>query len=313
MKNITTNTFGPAFKKLREKRGYSISEACRNGNIMTPAALRKFENTSSSTSIENFNRLLIAIGATWDDFWDVYEGDTVEKHLRKDWGEIVANIQVRDYYNIERIARQNTQEFPDNPFLNNLPALLMEIMVSKRFDSPKSINEQDERFDKIKEHLERVLEWGSAENFIYSLTQEIYDVHINEEYTFNCLKQLKQHPIDYIRGDRTPLYTLFLSAAYFSKRGKFKIADQLIAELESLLQTTPYIDFLHEKISIKMIKGHNLLRQNNPKGLELAKEVVAIERLFQDYFYTPQYFISVNTYIDHVHSLNKTGIPFDPY
>ena len=58
--------YGKAFRQLRLDRGYSLKEAA--GNIISPQMLGVFEHGKSSISLNNFGRLLIRIGATWNDF-----------------------------------------------------------------------------------------------------------------------------------------------------------------------------------------------------------------------------------------------------
>ncbi len=71
--------FGRTFKELREKRGLSLKEAA--GSIVSPQFLSQFEKEEKGISVENYSRLLISIGVTWEDFAFRYQGDSIDYYL----------------------------------------------------------------------------------------------------------------------------------------------------------------------------------------------------------------------------------------
>lgn len=73
---MAITSYGAAFKKLREERGLTIKATAQD--IVSPQFLSKFEKEDSSISLENFNKLLIRIGVTWKDFFEIYQGESIE-------------------------------------------------------------------------------------------------------------------------------------------------------------------------------------------------------------------------------------------
>lgn len=305
------NTFGPAFKKLREKRGYSVKEACRNGEIMTPAALRKFENNDSSTSVENFNRLLIAIGATSEDFEDLFEGHSLKNYFLITH-DINTKIAQSDFHNAIGIVKQHHINCPDNPFLEDLlESVTMLSLVS--FDIPVHLEQYTEKFEQIKQHLDKVETWGLLEDFIYSQTLHLFDAPYIYRVAKKELDFLKKYPLNPANSNRQPLIMLFTSIAKLSRLEKFKEANNLIQKFEQLLSEPHYTFFFYEKMYLKLVKGANLLRQNKPEGLQVAKEVLQLMTIMEEQFYCSDLVSHRNNYFNLINSLNKTGIPFDPY
>lgn len=313
MDNIATNTFGPAFKKLREKRGYSISEACRNGNIMTPAALRKFENTDSSTSIEKFNRLLIAIGASWDDFFRYYRGATVES-IFNDFASKYYNSNDTNNYKVFKALKKDKDIIEDNQFLTKLPELLGYIYLTQ-FKTTSVVNDSNSpEIRAIIDHMKKVESFGTLELTILGLGISLFDYDFVHYQVNKVLQDCKSDNLPcFLPKYRETLKLFFLAISYYHKKGKIKEAEQLIEELTALLSQEKYVNYLHEKVLLKSREIFNQLRQNNIEALDMAKQHVRLLDLFIEDYYEPHSAETLQSFIDSIHSLNKTGIPFDPY
>lgn len=313
MKNIATNTFGPAFKQLREKRGYSVNEACRDGKIMTPAALRKFENTDSSTSIEKFNRLLIAIGASWDDFFRYYKGATTES-IFNDFTSKYYGSNDTNNYKVLKALKKDKEIIEDNQLLTKLPELLSFIYLTQ-FKNPSLVSDSNSsEIRAIIDHMKKVESFGTLELTILGLGMSLFDYDFVHYQINKVLQDCKSDNLPcFLPKYRETLKLFFLAVSYYHKKGKIKEAEQLIEELTALLSHEKYGDYLHEKVLLKSREIFNQLRQNNTAALDMAKQHVLLLDLFIEHYYEPHSEETLQSFIDSVHSLNKTGIPFDPY
>lgn len=110
--------YGQAFRQLRLDRGYSLKEAA--GNIISPQMLGVFEHGKSGISLNNFGRLLIRIGATWNDFFRYYNGESILKELSLS-DEILVKINNGHYYDGFKLVESSFEgDYSDNPILETV-------------------------------------------------------------------------------------------------------------------------------------------------------------------------------------------------
>lgn len=307
------NTFGPAFRKLREKRGYSIKEACRDGEIMTPVSLRKFESGQSSTSVDNFNRLLIAIGADWEDFFTLYDGFTIMDLLSKQVVELNTIQNTNTFHSLPDLIKKMSADIPDNPDLPVLLGLASEVILSARKDYIVPINKSNPKFAKIFEHFDKVETWGVLEESLFYQCLRLFEPEFVDFHIHKFLDDFEENPPKVKDNWLSRFVIANYTISYFSKHRAFALADKLIRRLELLFEDDKYIGFWDQRFFLAMFKATNLIRQDKVEGLELAKTLVQTYKLFAESFYCPYAITHMNNYIDLVHSLNKTGTPFDPY
>ncbi|MGT2895364.1 Rgg family transcriptional regulator [Streptococcus entericus] len=307
------HTFGSAFKVLREKRGYSIKEACRNGAIMTPAALRRFEKEETSTSVDNLNRLLLAIGADWEDLLTLYDGCTVMDLLSKQATEM-NNIQnTGHYHTLADVIEQLEIDIPENPKLSKLIGLATELAISSRKGNLVPINKEETRFSLIFEHFEKVETWGVLEESLFYQCLRLFEPEFVHFHIHKFLDDFEANPPKVKDNWASRFIIANYTVGYLSRKKSFQYADQLIARMENMFRDDKYINFWDEKFFLAMFKASHLIRQNKIEGLELAKTIVNTLKLFGEVYYSPYAIKYMNNYVEVVHSLNKTGIPFDPY
>lgn len=307
------NTFGPTFRKLREKRDYSIKEACRDGDIITTAALRKFESGQSSTSVDNFNRLLLSIGADWEDFFTLYEGVTVMDLLCKQVVELNTIQNTGAYHTLPNLIEKLNIDIPENPDLAKLLGLASELTLSSRKGNIVPINESDPRFSIIFNHFDKVETWGVLEESLFYQCLRLFKPEFVDFHIHKFLDKFEENPPKVKDNWASRFIISNFTVSYFSKNKSFAYADKLIKRLETMYKDDKYIGFWDQRFFLVMFKASHLLRQDKVEGLELAKTVVNTYKVFAESFFCPYAIPHMNAYIDIVHSLNKTGIPFDPY
>lgn len=304
--------FGPSFKQLREKRGYSVKEAA--GSVITPVALRKFEHGETSTSVDNFNRLLLSIGASWDDFFQYYQGHTTESIFNDFAQKYYGLSKTTENYKLLKLLKEEKEIVYDNSFLTKLPELLSFIYVAQSSHTTLSIDKQNPEIQAIIDHMSKVETWGNLELSIFGLAMTLFDydfVHFHLNKILTDCKTLKL-PY-YLPKHRETLKIFFLGITYYNKHGYFAQSEWLIEELEKLLTQDFCSDYLYEKVLLRARKIFTMLHQNKEEALILAKEHIKFCEQLNENYYSPQFTGDIQLFIDQVNRLNKTGIPFEPY
>ena len=103
---------------------------------------------------------------------------------------------------------------------------------------------------------------------------------------------------------------MFLIRTY-SRYGYYDKAEKLIYKLKIKISE----EFNHESSTfhlfhLNIYEVYNLLRQDNPKAIELARAVIHYIDAQNNIFPLAYLFETKNIFIQDVQRLNKTGIPF---
>lgn len=300
--------FGPAFKRLREKRGYSVKEAA--GQIMTPTALRNFESGENSTSIDNFNSLLLSIGASWDDLWDFYNGLTVETHIRKTWDLYDELANAGEFYKITQLLEEKHQPIPENTFLEELPDFLVKYNLKAE---GKWINQAPIKPQSLLEHMQKVETWGFIEYSIFVNCLEIFDYDFIKFYAYKLLDSLEEKYFSLKTDFHSYFAGTMLCTRYFYQNNHPDDAQRFINRLETILSKPKFQDFYFEKVLLMQLKTAFLLQQNNPEALTIAKRVVIILENLKIDGCSPNITHEIQHFVDGVNKNNNTGIPFNPF
>ena len=97
----------------------------------------------------------------------------------------------------------------------------------------------------------------------------------------------------------------------YSRYGYYDKAENLIYKLKIIMSKefhNPYS--VYNLFHLSMFEVYNLLRQNNPKGIERANTFLHYIDAQNDLFPLAKTFEIKNMFVQEVKQLNKTGIPF---
>lgn len=300
-------TYGATFKYLREMKGYSLKEAA--GDIVSPQFLGKFERDESGISVENFGRLLVRIGSTWEDFEDCFSGQSLKKILFAS-REIHSSISHFDFQEAIKCAKNNRISCSDNPFVEDLLETLT-LLNLKTYKKVIDLKPYVKKIEQIKYYLEKNETWGVLEDYIYSQSINIFETDFVYICAKNYIKFIKTNSISENCSRRQIFNILVSSVTHLSEAGQFQQADDIIQEIEAILSSPIYCTFLQEKLHLSIVTSTNLLRQGRVEGLEIAKHIIQVIELFEKQFNTPILLIHRNDFIDLINKLNKTGVPFN--
>lgn len=298
-------TYGMAFRHLRIDRGYSLKEAA--GNIVTPQMLGVFEKGKSNISISNFGRLLIRIGATWEDFFRYYDGESIFKELSIA-EEIGAKIHSgHNYDGLKLVESAFDGDYSDNPILKDIFQLSYQSFFHT-LNLTSKLSKEEILF--IVTYLERIDTWGIFEYSILSYVLADCPYEMIKYRSNKLLQSIINDKHSFLQTKKEDINVLIYMIGYFSKNGYFKDADSLLTKLEKVLQKPSYLRMFTEKFNLKFYQAMHLLRQNNPQGLDIAKDCIRFLEAYEALDGSNASAIDKNNIYSAVSALNKTGIPF---
>lgn len=303
MKKVTS--YGEAFRELRELRGIKLKDAANN--IITPQFLSKFEKDQSSMSIENFGKLLVRLGVTWEDFLAYYYGENVESVINH------FNTLLSSYTSDENLFRESQKQaeflLKENPDLSTLfqDALRVYFVYGNElnWDITKEIK-------RIEDYLNYSDTWLTVEWIVYSLTLTIFPIEMIRYRTKKLCNSLEQDTSVPLHKKQDQFQTLFNTVRYFSREGYYQDADKLIQFLETELAKPKYMAFVNEQLLLKMQKTYHLFRMGDLAAFEIAKKCLRLMTMLEKDFNME---VMMNKAKDifywNIQNVNKTGKIFD--
>ncbi|MEY8463033.1 helix-turn-helix domain-containing protein [Streptococcus merionis] len=306
MSNNTFLPYGPAFKLLREKRGFTQKQAA--GTIISTQFLRRFEKGVSDISLANFGRLLVSIGATWDDFFRYYKGESIfrELSLAEEIGTKIHSGHLYDGLKIVDSAFSG--DYSDNPELRPTYRLAFRSFFHSLGLTPKLTETELAR---IFNYINAIDTWGIFEYSLFSYI--IFDCPYEMvRYRANRLfDAISKSNFSFLQTKKEDVNVLIYAISYFSKNGYYDDATQMIKKLEKELNKPYFLRMFTEKYSLKLHEAMNLLRQDDPEGLKIARNCIRFLEAYEALDNSTISAIEKNKIFSTVSALNKTGIPFD--
>ena len=302
---MESNHYGEIIYKIRQDRNMSLKEAA--GDAITPNNLSRFEKGLATVKVDTFFEILSKFNLDAADYPEVLNIKDEEAQRAKqfanalskndltkarqilgkksDWRNIV------DYY-IFKLATINKVKTLDECTPDEVEAIHYLIDYISKIDTlyihdfiiiELLFNVSDQFFEfKFLEYLEKLIVKGLEET-----------KHITEHFS-----------------RRYATSGMFLIRSY-SRYGYYDKAEMLIYKLKLILSEEFYFEFsTFQLFYLNMHEVFNLLRQNNPKGIERANTLLHYIDAQNDLFPLANMFTMKNSFIQQVQRLNKTGIPF---
>ena len=297
--------YGEIIYKIRQDRNMSLKEAA--GDVITPNNLSRFEKGLSIVKVDTFFEILSKL-----------------------------NLDMEDYIEVFKIQDDNSQRIKQFAnALNKNDLTKARQILGKKSDWTNVIEYYALKLCSI-DRAKKVDEWAPDEveathyliNYIFSIDTlyirdfTIIEILLSYKVQFFELKFLEYLEKIIVKGlEETKYVTYNFPHKYaatgmhlartYSRYGYYDKAEKLIYKLKLILSQGS-----HTRISttalflLNMYEVYNLLRQNNPKGIERAKAVIHYIDAQNDLSPIAWLFEAKNTFIKDVQRLNKTGIPF---
>lgn len=296
-------TYGAAFKYLRESRGFTIKKACQD--IISPQFLSKFEKDNSSISLENFSRLLVRLGATWNDFFKIYQGESTEfliHHLNTTLNHSATSADI-----VRASKRKLPYDFKDNPVFRTLTedAIRVYIAADKGFDWDTSVEQKH-----LSDYLNQTDTWGEVELSIYQLILQTLPVEMVAYHTNRFCKTL-QNDLSLSREEKRALLEILLeSLRFLSQVGRNKDTEKLIAFLTDELKKLSYLYYASEVLFFKMLVSYHYFRNGDMRAHTVAKKVYRMYDLLEKEFGMYVMGEEKEAFYFRIQQINKTGKEF---
>ena len=302
---MESNYYGEIIYKIRQDRNMSLKEAA--GDAITPNNLSRFEKGLATVKVDTFFKILDRFNLDGEDYAEVLNiQDKASQRVKQcdnalsqndmtkarqllgkksDWKNVI------EYYT-RKLCIRNAEKNLDELTPDEVEAIhyLIDYILSidtlyiRDFTIIDILLRINTQFFEVQflEYIENLIVKGLEEGKYMTITFE----HIYTHCSANLVRS-------------------------YSRYGYYDKAEKLIYKLKLILSQGS-----HTRISttalflLNMYEVYNLLRQNNPKGIERAKAVIHYIDAQNDLSPIAWLFEAKNTFIKDVQRLNKTGIPF---
>ncbi|WP_203180056.1 helix-turn-helix domain-containing protein [Streptococcus mitis] len=303
---MESNHYGEIVYKIRQDRNMSLKEAA--GDAITPNNLSRFEKGLATVKVDTFFELLANLNFDLEDLSNILLIHQADHQKIK---AVVFALNNNDLTKAKQILGKKSDW---NNILNYYLVKLATIDQVKTLDNITA--DELEAINYLKEYiisLDTLYAYDlTIITTLLSFKIELFEIGFLEHVEKTIVKALedsKNKPIDFTH---THSQTAILLVRTYSRYGYYDKAEILIYKLKLFLtQGVPFSSVLLLNLfHLNMYEVYNLLRQNNPKGIELANNVLHYIDAQNNLFPLASMFDKKNTFVKEVQRLNKTGIPF---
>ncbi|MEW4354993.1 helix-turn-helix domain-containing protein [Streptococcus pneumoniae] len=305
--------YGKTFKYLREARGFSLKEAA--GDTMSPQHLGRFEKGKSMVSLENFDHLLQNIGVDWSTY-TIASMQLNSGALDKRQSEIYDLVSKRQYTKaievINRPLEDDGEPIPDYYVISH--RVVTKLGLANRTGTSFLTAKDWQEVEYIKQRLTDIELWGNIEINVYTQLLPYFSYEFISFKIQEILKLLKTNPhINHSQLGESCLAVLKETVSYYSNNGHYQEAEELIQQCLELFEIAPKAgSHMWLNLNLFILQSHNYLRQQNPKGLEIAQHVMNILKNLEELGISGPLIPLREEFFQTTVKLNQTGIPFNP-
>ena len=296
--------YGEIIQKIRQDRNMTLKEAA--GDVITPNNLSRFEKGLSSIKVDTFFEILSRFNLDEIDYAEVL-------HIQNDGSQRVKQI-------INALSKNDRTKAIQILGKKSEWGNIIEYYTLKL-----GILNQENEMDKLTPDQVEAINY--LINYIFSLdTLYIRDFTIIEillqfniqSFELKFLEYLEKLILKGLEDSNNNEYFyrryamtgLFLIRTY-SRYGYYDKAEKLIYKLKIIIsEEFPREYSAYHLFYLNIFEVYNLLRQNNPKGIERANTLLHYMDAQNNLFALAWIFQLKNTFVQEVQRLNKTGIPF---
>lgn len=296
-------TYGAAFKYLRESRGMTIKKTAED--IVSPQFLSRFEKDNSSISLENFSRLLTRLGITWNDFFKVYRGESTEYLLQHLYNAL--NHSANDIDILEAARKKPAFDFKDNPVFNTLTADAIRVYSNAAYEFDWDVSEEQKR---LSDYLNQTDTWGEVERSLYQLILQTLPTEMVAYRGQELCNSLKNDLSLSMEEKREIVETLLETLRYLSREKKNREVERLIVFMTEEFKKPGYLYYSSEILLFKMQTAYHYFRVGDMRAHDMARKVYFMfDRMEKDFDMSIMGKGKENFYIT-IQQINKTGVEF---
>ena len=297
--------YGEIIQKIRQDRNMTLKEAA--GNAITPNNLSRFEKGLASVKVDTFFEILSRFNLDIEDLIDVlYIYNEGDQKIR----QITNALNKKDLTKARQILGKKTEW---TNVIEYYSVKLCTMNQAKKFDefTPDEVEAVHYLIDYILSIDTLYIRDLAIINGLFLYEGQFFEIKYLEYLESLIVKGLEE--VKYKSEDFARTYArtgIYLARAY-SRYGYYDKAEIFIYKLKLILsQEYTLPNATHLLFLLNLFEVYNLLRQNNPKGIERAKAVIHYIDAQNNLFPLANMFTIKNDFIQEVKRLNKTGIPF---
>lgn len=297
--------YGEIIHKIRQDRNMSLKEAA--GEAITPNNLSRFEKGLATVKVDTFFEILSKLNLDMEDYIEVFQIQDDNSQRAK---QIINALMKNDIIKARQILGKKSD------WENIIEYYTLKLAI---------LNQSHETDELTPDQVETI---NYLVNYIFSIdTLYISDFIVIEillGYNIQCfeLKFLEYLEKIIVKGlEETKYVTYNFPHRYaitgmhlartYSRYGYYDKSEKLIYKLKlNISEKLPHEYSIFPLIHLNIYEVYNLLRQNNPKAIELANTVLHYIDAQNNLFPLAKMFEAKNTFIKDVQRLNKTGILF---
>lgn len=297
--------YGEIIHKIRQDRNITLKEAA--GDAITPNNLSRFEKGLATVKVDTFFEILSRLNLDEEDYAEVF-------HIQDDGAQRMRQIGIALHKNDRMKARQILGK--KSEWRNIIDYYIIKLFI---------LNEENKMDELTPDKVEAI---NYLVNYIFSLdTLYIRDFNVIEIllmldiqcFELKFLEYLEKIIIKGLEDDKyvtEHFYRRYANTGRhlvrtYSRYGYYDKAEKLIYKLKIIIsEKFIYESLIYLLFYLNIYEVYNLLRQNNPKGIERAKAVIHYMDAQNDLFPLAIIFETKTKFIQEVQRLNKTGIPF---
>ena len=297
--------YGEIIHKIRQDRNITLKEAA--GDAITPNNLSRFEKGLATVKVDTFFEILSRLYLDEEDYVEVF-------HIQDDGAQRMRQIGIALHKNDRMKARQILGK--KSEWRNIIDYYIIKLFI---------LNEENKMDELTPDKVEAI---NYLVNYIFSLdTLYIRDFNVIEIllmldiqcFELKFLEYLEKIIIKGLEDDKyvtEHFYRRYANTGRhlvrtYSRYGYYDKAEKLIYKLKIIIsEKFIYESLIYLLFYLNIYEVYNLLRQNNPKGIERAKAVIHYMDAQNDLFPLAIIFETKTKFIQEVQRLNKTGIPF---
>ena len=299
--------YGEIIQKIRQDRNMSLKEAA--GDSITPNNLSRFEKGLATVKVDTFFEILSKFNLDVEDYIEVL-------HIHDEDGQRAKQFLNAIFKLDQTKAKQILGKKSD--WGNILEYYTLKLFLANHVHK----NKMDELTPDELEAINYLINYIFSIDTIYirdfiiiealfGFNEQLFELKFLEYLEKLIIKGLEdsKYITEHFYRRYTTTGTLLVRA--YSRYGYYDKAEKLIYRLKIILsQEVSYETSLLPLFIINIYEVYNLLRQNNPKAIELANTVIHYMDAQNELFPLAWMFEIKNTFIQDVQLLNKTGIPF---
>ena len=298
--------YGEIIYKIRQDRNMTLKEAA--GDVITPNNLSRFEKGLATVKVDTFFEILSNFNLDGDDFNEVLHiQDENAQRAKQIINALIKNDRIK--------ARQILGKKSDWGNIIDYYTLKLAILQTQG----KKIDELAP--DEV-EAIHYLVDYIFSIDTLYIRDFTVIEILLGHKVQCFELKFLEYLEKIIVKGlEETKYVTYNFPYRYaitgmnlartYSRYGYYDKAEKLIYKLKLNISEKLSHDYaIYLLFYLNVFEVYNLLRQNNPKAIELANTVLHYIDAQNNLFPLAKMIEAKNTFVKDVQRLNKTGIPF---